>query len=61
MEHPEDIIYDRLLVLHGKHPDAELSGMILLPKLRTGKPQKRQTDLITVLLMVLLRQADCLV
>ena len=56
MEHAEDIIHDRFLILHGEHPDAEFSCVILLPELRAWKSQKRQPDLITVLRMMLFGQ-----
>ena len=51
---PKDVLYDRLLVLHREHPDAEILCFVLLAEFLARKPQKRQRDLITVFLMMLL-------
>ena len=50
-----------LLVLHRKHPDAEVLGLVLVPELLAGQAQQRERNLIAILGMVLLGQGHRLV
>ncbi len=54
MELLEDIVHDRLLVLHREHPDAEVLCPVLLAELLAGKTEQGERDLIAKLLVVML-------
>ena len=58
MELAENIVNDSLLIFHREHPNTEVLGVVFLPELLAGKSEKRKRDLITVLLVVRLGDAN---
>ena len=58
MELSEHIVDDLFLSLFIEHPDAEVLGMILGTEFRARQPQQRQSDLVTVFLVVILGHFD---
>ncbi len=61
MEFFKYVLYDRLLVFHGEHPDTEILRLIFFTKFLARKPQKGQADLIPILLVVFFCQLHRLV
>ena len=58
MEFSKHIINDRLLVFHGKHPDAEILSLIFLPEFLTRQSKQGKCDLISIPFMVFLCDSD---
>ncbi len=61
VEFLKNIFDDGLFVLHGEHPDAEVLGLVLLTKLRAGKAQEGEGNLVAVLFVIFLGKLHCLV
>ncbi len=57
VEFSEHVVYDPLLILHRKHPDTEIFGLVFFSKFLAGKPQKRKGDFVPVDFVII--PCDC--
>ena len=55
VEHREDVIDDRALILFGEHPDAEVLRFVFVLELLAREAEEREGDLVAIFLVVLLR------